>query len=216
MSEPESAVASVPPRVLLIDLENCPAEMGQLPETLSEFSRIIVCFAGVEPKVPLGLVIVLASAIHEGRLEFVGMDKGGKNAADFGLAFWAGRLVSEMPEGTTFTVLSADADLDHVVNMLRKAGRQANRQNGGRRHGQGIAVGGGVAPVVEDAVDHFVAMRLLSGMPRPSTRDALTNTIKAVFGAGKWKGTAPATPAKSSPPAAFRPKSAPQCPVPAA
>ncbi|MEO5376576.1 MAG: PIN domain-containing protein [Magnetococcus sp. DMHC-6] len=104
MSESERAVAAMPPRVLLIDLENCPAELGQLPETLSEFSKIIVCFAGIEPKVPLGLVIVLAKAIHEGRLEFVGMDRGGKNAADFGLAFWAGRLVSEMPKETSFTM----------------------------------------------------------------------------------------------------------------
>ncbi|MBF0117145.1 MAG: hypothetical protein HQM04_19150 [Magnetococcales bacterium] len=98
-----------------------------------------------------------------------------------------------MSSETTFTVLSADADLDHVVNMLRKAGRKADRQNGGRRLGRGIVAGGEVVSAVEDAVDYLVDTRLLPGKPRPATREALDNTIKAVFGTGKWKGTNPAT-----------------------
>lgn len=182
-----------PPRVLLIDLDNCPREIGKLPQTLADFTRIIVCYGGVEPKVPLGLVTALATAIHEGKLELVGMDKGGKNAADFGLAFWAGRLVSEMPEVTKFTILSADTDLDHVVNMLHGAGRKAERLNGTPQADKnGSANGnGGNGQDLTDAVNNFVVMQLLPGKPRPAKRATLVNTIKAAFCTGKWKGTSP-------------------------
>ena len=104
--------APIPTQVLLIDLDNCPKEIGKLPQVLASFTRIVICYGSIEPKVPLGLVTALATAIHEGKLELVGMDKGGKNAADFGLAFWAGRLVSEMPKETEFTILSADTFLE--------------------------------------------------------------------------------------------------------
>ena len=188
----EQETPTTPSRVLLIDLDNCPQEIGKLPQTLAEFSRIIVCYGGVEPKVPLGLVTALATAIHESKLDLVGMDKGGKNAADFGLAFWAGRLVAEMPEETRFTVLSADTDLDHVVNMLRHTGRKAERLNGQRRSGKGSGGGGNGAKGldVDKAVDDFVAMFLLPGKPRPAKRATLLNSIKTAFKTGKWKGVA--------------------------
>jgi hypothetical protein len=81
-------------RALLIDLDNCPRQIDRLPETLTEYARVIACYGGTEPKVPLGMVPLLATAIHEGRLAIIGMQKKGKNAADFGLAFWAGRLAA--------------------------------------------------------------------------------------------------------------------------
>lgn len=95
-----------PMRALLIDLDNCPRQIEQLPETLATFARIVACYGGTEPKVPLGMVPLLATAIHEDRLAIIGMQKKGKNAADFGLAFWAGRLVTEMPPDTEFLILS--------------------------------------------------------------------------------------------------------------
>ncbi len=176
--------APTAPRVLLIDLDNCPKEIGKLPKTLTDFARIIVCYGGVEPKVPLGLVTALATAIHEGKLELVGMDKGGKNAADFGLAFWAGRLVSEMPAETEFTILSADADLDHVVNMLRGAKRKAKRLNGKQRpvkSGTVQSANGNGSASLDDAVEQYVEMRLLPGKPRPAKRNTLLNSIKSAF-----------------------------------
>ncbi|MBF0155305.1 MAG: hypothetical protein HQL64_16320 [Magnetococcales bacterium] len=197
MSDVRVSDTSMYSRALLIDLDNCPAEPSQLSAIQNEFARIIVCFGGIEPKVPLGLVIALATAIHEGKIELIGMQKGGKNAADFGLAFWAGRLVSEMPEVTKFTILSADADLDHVVNMLRTAGREAERQSGHRWSRQSVL--SSVEDVldeedaIEDAVDHFIAMLLSPNKPRPAKRASLINSIKAASRAEPWKGIAPGT-----------------------
>src|SRR5437764_8077373 len=119
-----------PMRALLIDLDNCPRQIEQLPETLATFARIVACYGGTEPKVPLGMVPLLATAIHEDRLAIIGMQKKGKNAADFGLAFWAGRLVTEMPPDTEFLILSQDTDLDHVVHMLQSANRRVERLDG--------------------------------------------------------------------------------------
>lgn len=183
-----------PPQVLLIDLDNCPKEIGKLPQRLADYSRIIVCYGGVEPKVPLGLVTALATAIHEGKLELVGMTKGGKNAADFGLAFWAGRLVSEMPEQAEFTILSEDTDLDHVVNLLRSSGQKAERLNGKKQPNKqnNTQTTRMYEPVsLDDAVEQYVVMRLLAGHPRPAKRATLLNSIKAAFPARN--GIAPET-----------------------
>src|SRR5437899_10563160 len=95
-------------RALLIDLDNCPRQIEQLPETLATFARVIACYGGTEPKVPFGMVPLLSTAIHEGRLAIIGMQKKGKNAADFGLAFWAGRFVAGLPTATEFLILSQD------------------------------------------------------------------------------------------------------------
>src|SRR5499433_2900934 len=117
-------------RALLIDLDNCPRQLERLPETLTEYARVIACYGGAEPKVPLGMVPLLAPAIHDGRLAIIGMQKKGKNAADFGLAFWAGRLAAEMPPDTEFLILSQDTDLDYVVHMLQGSKRRVERLDG--------------------------------------------------------------------------------------
>jgi len=59
---------SVVMRALLIDLDNCPRQIERLPETLTEYARVIACYGGAEPKVPFGMVPLLATALHEGRL----------------------------------------------------------------------------------------------------------------------------------------------------
>ena len=125
-----SATPTDPPRVLLIDLDNCPQQLNQLPNNLAGFSRIVVCYGSQEPKLPLGLVTALAEPILGGHLEIVGMEKNGRNAADFGLCFHAGKLMAEMPPETEFTLLSEDGDLDHAVNLLRANQRSARRMNG--------------------------------------------------------------------------------------
>lgn len=105
-------------RILLIDIDNCPSEINKIIENLNIYTRIIICYGGQIPKISLNLVVLLADAIHEKKLEIIGMTKKGKNAADFGLCFLAGRLSAQMPQAE-FLILSNDSDLDHVVNMLK-------------------------------------------------------------------------------------------------
>jgi hypothetical protein len=141
------------PRVLLIDLDNCPKELAKLSDEVQNFARVIACYGAVEPRLTLSLVRALAQPIHEGRLEFVGMEVRGKNAADFGLAYWAGRLVEQMPPETEFVVISRDQALDHVVNLLRRDDRAA------RRLGAGASTPLATTRVA-DAADQFYQERL--------------------------------------------------------
>jgi len=168
-------------RALLIDLDNCPRQIEQLPETLATFARVIACYGGSEPKVPLGMVPLLATAIHEGRLAIIGMQKKGKNAADFGLAFWAGRLVTEMPPNTEFLILSQDTDLDHVVHMLQSANRHVERLDG-KVHRTKKVSPHPPEPQGEtdgDAVAEYCTVYLQPGRSRPVRKVTLSNSIRA-------------------------------------
>jgi len=168
-------------RALLIDLDNCPRQLERLPETLTEYARVIACYGGVEPKVPLGMVPLLATAIHEGRLAIIGMQKKGKNAADFGLAFWAGRLAAEMPPDTEFLILSQDTDLDHVVHMLQGANRQVERLDGKVHRTKRLSTDP-PKPQVEtedDAVTEYCTVYLQPARSRPVRKVTLSNSIRA-------------------------------------
>jgi PIN domain-containing protein len=168
-------------RALLIDLDNCPRQIERLPETLTEYARVIACYGGTEPKVPLGMVPLLATAIYEGRLAIIGMQKKGKNAADFGLAFWAGRLAAEMPPDTEFLILSQDTDLDHVVHMLQGAKRQVERLDGKVHRTKRIATDP-PQPQVEtddDVVTEYCTVYLQPARSRPVRKVTLSNSIRA-------------------------------------
>jgi hypothetical protein len=114
--------------VLLIDLDNCPNQIEQLAQNLEKYARIIVCYGSQPPKISLNLALLLANPIYHKRLEFVGMQKNGKNAADFGLCFYAGRLSAQLSvEQTEYLIVSNDTDLDHAVNLLIQQGCKAKR-----------------------------------------------------------------------------------------
>ena len=168
-------------RALLIDLDNCPRQLEQLPETLATFARVIACYGGTEPKVPLGMVPLLATALHDGRLAIIGMQKKGKNAADFGLAFWAGRLVAEMPPDTEFVILSQDTDLDHVVHMLQNASRRVERLDGKVHRTKKVSPHPPEPPgeIDGDAVAEYCAVYLQPGRSRPVRKVTLSNSIRA-------------------------------------
>lgn len=174
-------------QALLIDLDNCPRQIEQLPQTLADFARVIACYGGAEPKVPLSLVPFLATAIQQGKLEIIGMKKKGRNAADFGLAFWAGRLMAEMPADTMFSILSQDSDLDHVVHLLQSANRRVARI-GDQLIPQLLELGevpdDPADALVEGVVDEatvaaYVALHLKPGRSRPAKKITLSNSIQS-------------------------------------
>lgn len=175
-------------RALLIDLDNCPKQIDELPQVLTGFAKAIACYGSAEPKVHLSLLTLLAPALHEEKLKIIKMEKRGKNAADFGLAFWAGRLTAEMPAETEFLILSQDTDLDHVVNLLRSLGRKVERIDGKTAQieikekpvpakGRQAAAKRTFADFVED----YGTKYLQTGKPRPTRKTTLLNSIKSAF-----------------------------------
>ncbi|MBV0933816.1 PIN domain-containing protein [Marinobacterium weihaiense] len=123
-AEAEMAVVS---KVMLIDLENCPKQLQNLPEDINIYSRVVICHAHANAKIPLNWITLLAEAITAGRLKIQQMEKGGKNAADFGICFLAGALMQELAADTHFVIVSDDKDLDHAVHLLQAHQRSAER-----------------------------------------------------------------------------------------
>ena len=186
----------MPAQVLLIDLDNCPNQIEKLSLHIEEFARIIVSYGGAEPKVPFSLVSLLATLIHEKRLEIVPAEQG-KNAADFALTFYAGLLVNQLPPNTEFTILSDDTDLDHVVYLLHDKGREASRLSGKEQPVKAEpksraknttpkakaqpqkTPASGKSPINEAAVE--LAEEIRKSKKRPKTRKALINYISSHF-----------------------------------
>jgi hypothetical protein len=165
-------------RVLLLDLDNCPHEMAWLVDDLPRFRKVIACHGPVEPKLSLDLATQLSAALQAGQVEFFRMTRGGKNAADFGLAFLAGKLMAEFSARTEFVVLSNDTDLDHVVDMLRRFDRKAKRTNGRNFRIKGKSCRKhGTLPAEEFAENYLNRRDAL-----PGHKTALRNAIRSFFG----------------------------------
>lgn len=58
-------------RALPIDLDNCPKQIDLLHQTLASIMRTVVCYDGVEPKVHVSVVPLLAATINDGKLEII-------------------------------------------------------------------------------------------------------------------------------------------------
>lgn len=166
-------------RVVLIDLENFPFRPRDLAqdaeELISTARRIVLVYARGEPSVPLTLVQSLADGLSRGRVVVSKMAKAGRNAVDFGLTFWAGRLMAEEPEHTEFVIVSEDEGLDHAVMLLQAAGRQAKRLGSHRSAPRGLAPPSGA--------DAFMAS-LERNDSWPAKIKALRNAIRSYLRPG--------------------------------
>ena len=167
------------PRVLLIDLENCPSQIYQLMEDLEQYSEVVVCYAQSGAKIPIDWLMPLTKTINDRRLKLLKMPVVGKNAADFGITFWAGSLMTQLPEHTHFDIISNDTDLDYAVALLQTQGRSAERI--------------GIKAVITDAIkkpivfsdnrqekikDFFIFLNTYKNN-RAASKSSLLNTIKA-------------------------------------
>jgi hypothetical protein len=114
-------------KILLLDLESCPDQIDQLQTNLEQFSQVIICYAQTGAKIPLDWLIPLSTMVSSNKLKIFKMASGGKNAADFGICFFAGVLMQHLHKETHFVIVSNDTDLDHVVNLLKSQGRSAER-----------------------------------------------------------------------------------------
>lgn len=83
-------------RTLLIDLENCPNHIQELQDSLRDYDKVIICYASTGAKIPLDWLMPLHETISAGHLQIHKMDSIGKNAADFGIFFFAGMLAQQL------------------------------------------------------------------------------------------------------------------------
>ncbi|MCX7110488.1 MAG: PIN domain-containing protein [Proteobacteria bacterium] len=164
-------------RVLLIDLENCPSQINQLMKNLEQFSQVVICYAQSGAKVPIDWILPLTSTVNSNKLKIFKTPGAGKNAADFGITFWAGVLMQQLPQNTHFTVVSEDTDLDHVINLLKSQGRSAERINTkNEANPKTPALAIALTPLQEYCI-HLVK----HSKTRPAKKDTLLNSIKIKY-----------------------------------
>lgn len=171
-------------KVVLIDMDNCPSELAKILKNLKLYKRVIICYGGQIPKIPLNFIYSFAEAINDKKLDIIGMTKKGKNAADFGLCFLAGRLSSELPTAE-FLILSNDTDLDHAINMLTYFGHQAERigtkqENTGEVHLETVTPSHHTNTTeLAKIVAEYAQKSLVQGRARPGKTSTLLNSIRA-------------------------------------
>jgi hypothetical protein len=168
----------------LIDLENCPGQIQQLKCSLDDYSQVVICYANGSPRVPLDWVGSLASAMTNHRLRVIRMGTSGKNAADFGISFFAGSLMQELPKETHFTIISNDTDLDHVVGLLKSQGRGAERVGYAGEKPEPVAV---IPADNPPELPSCCAILLKQVNNRPGSEGALKNSLKAACGQNPLK-----------------------------
>ncbi len=101
--------------IVLIDFENVqPKDLGQLRGR--PFITKIFCGAN-QSKVSLDLAAELQPLGQDA--EYVRIAGSGRNALDFHIAYYIGRLSTEFPDGT-FYVISKDAGFDPLIQHLKK------------------------------------------------------------------------------------------------
>lgn len=183
-------------KVLLIDLENCPSQINQLMNHLDEYSHIVVCYAQSGAKIPIDWMIPLTKVINEGRLKLIKMREVGKNAADFGIAFWAGVLMAKLPEQTHFDIVSNDTDLDYAVSLLTDQKRSAKRCGMKKDVSIPAVVKAVSTPtvvlpkiIVPNTLDYYLleSCLYLASMPsnKPVKKETLLNSIQSKFKSDK-------------------------------
>lgn len=163
-------------KVLLIDLENCPTQIQQLQVDLDHFVQIVICYAHSQAKIPLSWLNELAAAIQQNKLRIIQMAQGGKNSADFGLAFFAGALMQELPAQTEFIIVSNDKDLDHIVHLLKSQKRIAQRIGTMSEDLPKTTV---PKPAKRDDVLLVCQALIKNTNNRPSTSEALKNSLRS-------------------------------------
>jgi len=169
--------------VLLIDLENCPNQIHQLQKDLEHFSQVIICYAQSGAKIPLDWLIPLSETVKTNKLKIFKMVSGGKNAADFGICFYAGALMQQLQQETHFVIISNDTDLDHVVNLLKSQGRSAERVGTQKEEKLPVAnTSPPPPPPLSSSPIKIYCMHLVTySKNRPAKKDTLINSIKNKF-----------------------------------
>lgn len=109
-------------RFVLIDFENIqPKDVALLK---GEHLKIKVFVGSHQAKIPLELAHSLQPFGIDA--EYIKIDGDGKNALDFHIAFYIGRISSEIP-GATFHLISKDCGFDPLIRHLKSKGIKCSR-----------------------------------------------------------------------------------------
>ncbi len=138
--------------------------------------KIKVFLGEHQSNVPLEMVRALQ--LFGSDVEYLQIDGNGKNALDFHIAYYVGRLAAENP-GASFQIVSKDTGFDPLVRHLKTRGIHCDRS-------ASVIDTRSVKPSkrlpTEQRIDAIVANLAKRKAGKPRTLKALRSTIHALFG----------------------------------
>jgi hypothetical protein len=159
---------------VLIDHEN--VQPNALDALKPSHFKVFVFVGASQTRIPIDVASVMQAKGPDAR--YVRMSGSGKNALDFHVAYYIGRLASQDPEGF-FHVISRDAGFDPLIAHLKHekifAARSASRD-------AMPCFKASVDTADEERIAAVVADLRKRGSALPRSAKALANTINTVFG----------------------------------
>ena len=125
---------------VLIDLDNAAAALEDaVARAAADETALVLAFCSPShnPRVAAAAADQMRALRDAGRLRLLVPEAAAKNAADFVMAFWAGRLHAALPHGAAIELVSSDGPLATTVgDALRADGRRRDgRRDGGAPRG---------------------------------------------------------------------------------
>jgi hypothetical protein len=162
--------------VVLVDFENVqPKDLA----LLNGGSYKIKIFLGThQSKIPIAMASALQPFGND--VDYIQVNGGGKNALDFHIAYYIGRLAAAAPD-IRFHVISKDTGFDPLIKHLKEQGILCSRSISIAALPQAPTTISGSVPIADraKAVVENLAKRKSA---KPRTLKTLRSTIKALFG----------------------------------
>ncbi len=137
--------------------------------------KIKVFLGANQSKIPIELARALQT--YGPDAEYIQIDGSGKNALDFHIAYYIGRLAAETP-GASFHVISKDTGFDPLIKHLRAQNISCERSKSiADIPSDKILKSDSVADRADTLIDNLVKRKAA----KPRTLKALRSTIKALF-----------------------------------
>ena len=158
---------------MLVDFENVQ------PKNVSLLSggpyKIKVFLGANQGKIPIEMARALQT--YGPDAEYIQIDGSGKNALDFHIAYYIGRLAAETP-GASFHVISKDTGFDPLIKHLRAQNISCERSKSiADIPSAKILKSDSVTDRVDALIDNLVKRKAA----KPRTLKTLRSTIKALF-----------------------------------
>ena len=161
---------------ILIDYENVQPLNFDIPK---EYPLHIIIFVGAnQKKIPIELVTTIQSL--GGNAQYITINEIGKNALDFHLTFYLGKLYEEDPNGY-FHIISKDRGFDILINHLKQKKVLINRYSSIQKVPalkQANCETFSIDEKISLIIDHLVKR----GEAKPRKTDTLANTINSICG----------------------------------
>lgn len=108
-------------KILLLDIENLQKTEKDLLKYLAGYQAVYLVYAKSPVSFSLDALVKLSPFIMNGKLKVLKMPKVAKDATDFGWAFIAGQLSTQVKKDVAFDVMSNHHSMQYIVDLLKMA-----------------------------------------------------------------------------------------------